>query len=48
MAQVKAGKQESNKGIKHPEDMATITGPRYDSSSYTPSQHGKGTPKKRG
>lgn len=48
MAEVKAGKQESSKGIKHPEDTTCITGPRYDQSSYTPSQHGKGIPKKRG
>ena len=48
MAEVKAGKQESNKGIKHPDDNATITGPRWDYENWTPSQHGKGTPKKRG
>ena len=47
MAEVKAGKQESTKGIKQPEDMSTITGPRYNEEGYTPSNHGKGAPKKR-
>lgn len=47
MAEVKSGKLASSKGVKHPEDNSTITGPRYNEQGYTPSHHGKGTNKKR-
>ena len=46
--QVKSGKQYPSKGIKHPDEHSTITGPKYSEEGYTPSQHGKGMPKKRG